>query len=267
MQLSTITGIIADMDGVLWRGSQPLPGLADFFDFLRAGGIPFVLATNNSSQTPQAYLHKLSGMGVNGLAENQIITSGTATADYLQTAYPPGTPVHVLGGDGLKQIIRQAGFPPGQDEARVVVAGVDFDLTYAKLKHACALVRAGADFIGTNADATFPLPDGLAPGAGSILAALATATGRQPTIIGKPGAPMFQTALRRLGTAPENTLMIGDRLNTDIEGARRTGLKTALLLTGVTTREELAASPIQPDGVYDGLPDLVAAWQRALAGH
>ncbi|NWG16338.1 MAG: HAD-IIA family hydrolase [Chloroflexi bacterium] len=266
MNFRDIAGVIADMDGVLWRGSQPLPGLAAFFDFLRGVGIPIMLATNNSSQTPYTYLQKLTGMGVNGVAEDQIITSGTATADYLQAAYPPGTPVHVLGGDGLKQIIRQAGFPSGQDEARVVVAGVDFDLTYAKLKHACALVRAGADFIGTNADATFPLPDGLAPGAGSILAAMATATGRQPTVIGKPGAPMFEMAMRRMGTAPENTLMIGDRLNTDIEGARRAGLKAALLLTGVTTREELAASPIQPDGVYNGLPDLMAAWQRDRAG-
>ncbi len=122
------------------------------------------------------------------------------------------------------------------------------------------MIRAGADFIGTNADATFPLPDGLAPGSGSILAALTAATDITPTVIGKPNAPMYAAALHVLGTTAATTLMIGDRLDTDIEGAQKAGLPAVLVLTGVTSRATLAASGIKPDGVYDDLPALMAAW-------
>ena len=146
------------------------------------------------------------------------------------------------------------------DEAKVVVVGIDFNLTYNKLRRAVGLICGGADFIGTNADATFPMPDGLAPGAGSILAALRTATDVEPTVIGKPSKLMFTAALHSLGTAPESTLMIGDRLDTDIQGAQDAGLPAALLFTGVTSPAILAASAIQPEGVFDDLPALMAAW-------
>jgi len=262
MNLSAISGVIMDMDGVLWRGDDILPGVAAFFDFLRRRDLPFVLASNNSSRTPADYVAKLSGMGVGGVSERQIVTSGTAAVDYLTTHYPAGSAVHVLGGDGLKALVAGAGFP-FSDEARVVVVGIDFNLTYNKLKRAAYLIRAGADFIGTNGDATFPLPDGLAPGAGSLIAALRTATDREPLMIGKPNAPMFEAALRALGTTRPATLMIGDRLNTDIQGAQKAGFPAALVLTGVTSREALAASDMQPDGVYDDLPALMAAWSGA----
>lgn len=261
MNFADIKAVITDMDGVLWRGDEPLPGLIEFFDTLRARGVPIVLATNNSSKSQADYLHKLAGMGVTGVVEQQIVTSGTATASYLQKHYPPGTRVHVLGGDGLRLILRNAGFTIVPEDARVVVVGVDFNLTYENLKRACYLIRAGADFIGTNIDATFPMPDGLAPGAGSLIAAVATATGVTPQIMGKPAAAMFQAALDVLGTTAEHTLMIGDRLNTDIEGAMQAGLKAALVLTGVTSLPELEITGVQPDGVYSGLPDLLAAWR------
>ena len=168
-----------DMDGVLWRGDEMLPGVASFFDFLRARGLPFVLASNNSSRTPADYIAKLDGMGIPGVVEREIVTSGTATADYLHAHYPAESAVHVLGGDGLKawSLARASAL---SDEAGIVVVGIDFNLTYNKLKRAAYLIRGGADFIGTNGDATFPLADGLAPGAGSILAALETATDCQP---------------------------------------------------------------------------------------
>jgi 4-nitrophenyl phosphatase len=261
MDFTTIKGVISDMDGVLWRGDEPLPGMHDLFAILDRRGIPIVLATNNSSKSQAEYVEKLSRMGVNGLAEQQIVTSGTATASYMQKNYPPGTPVYVLGGDGLRHILSRAGFSIVREQARVVVVGADFNLTYDNLKRATYLIRDGADFIGTNIDATFPMPDGLAPGAGTIIAAVATATGAMPQIIGKPGAAMFQAALEVLGTKAYETLMIGDRLNTDIEGAMQAGLKAALVLTGVTTRAELEASGAKPDGVFDGLPALLAAWK------
>ncbi len=259
MNLSTIKAVIMDMDGVLWRGDEMLPGVDRFFEFLRTRDLPFVLASNNSSRSPADYVAKLGGMNLNGVSEGQIVTSGTVTVDYLKTHYPTEAPIHVIGGDGLKAMITAAGFGLA-DEARVVVVGIDFKLTYDKLKRAAYLIRSGADFIGTNADATFPMPDGLAPGAGSILAALRTATDRQPLVMGKPSKPMFETALHTLDAAPEITLMIGDRLDTDIEGAQVAGLKAALVYTGVTSPEILAASTIKPDGVYADLIALMSAW-------
>ncbi|MFO7323441.1 MAG: HAD-IIA family hydrolase [Chloroflexota bacterium] len=259
--LDRIRGVVMDMDGVLWRGTEILPGVLPFVDFLRERHVPFVLASNNSTRTPQDYLIKLAGMGLHGVDAQQIITSGTTTVDYLKRHYPVTTRIHVLGGPGLKQMVDEAGFTRVDENADVVVAGLDFDLTYERIKRAALLIRAGAEFIGTNDDATFPSTEGLIPGAGSLLAALKTATGRAPKVMGKPGLAMFETALGVLGTDPEDTLMIGDRLNTDIAGARAAGLKTALVLTGVTTRDELLVSPTQPDGVFENLVELLAAWQ------
>lgn len=260
MKLSTITGVIMDMDGVLWRGDERLPGVDLFFNLLHARGLPFALASNNSSKTPSDYVSKLAKMGISGVSERQIVTSGTATVDYLLNHYTAGSAIHVLGGDGLKAMISAAGFTLS-DEAQIVVAGIDIHLTYDKLKLASALIRAGADFIGTNADASIPLADGLAPGAGSILAALKTASGREPLVIGKPGKPMFEAALHTLGTAAETTLMIGDRLDTDIYGAQQAGLRTAVVLTGVASREDAETGTVKPDGIYNDLPALIAAWE------
>lgn len=271
IDFGAIRGVVMDMDGVLWRGNLILPGVAEGFAFLRKWGIPFVLATNNSSRSPAEYILKLAGFGIDGVQTSQIVSSGTATVHHLRAHYPVGTTVHVLGGDGLKGMLVAAGFivsdgdSAGEgDPVRVVVAGIDFHLNYDKLKHTSLLLRDGADFIGTNDDATFPMPDGLAPGAGSILAALRTASGREPLVMGKPGAAMFEAALAALGTDAPSTLMIGDRLNTDIEGAARLGLQTALVLTGVSTQAEADAAPNPPGDVYAGLPELLAAWQTPL---
>lgn len=261
MNLSTIRAVIADMDGVLWRDEAPLPGLVEFFEMLRARGLPFVLATNNSAKAPAEYVAKLARMRVTNIREEQIITSGTASVSYLQTHYPADTRVYVLGGDGLRQILTDAGFTVSEDGADVVMVGFAPNLTYERLKRATLLIRGGADFIGTNPDPSIPTPEGLAPGAGSIIAAVQAATDCRPIIIGKPHPPMFEAALRLLGTNPDETLMIGDRLTTDIEGAQQVGLRTALVLTGVTTRAELAASGVQPDGVYEDLTTLMTAWR------
>jgi 4-nitrophenyl phosphatase len=198
-------------------------------------------------------------MGIEGVITDQIVTSGTTTVDYLRTHYPAGSVVHVLGGDGLKAMITGAGFTLSE-EARIVVVGIDFKLTYDKLRRATYLIRAGADFIGTNDDATYPMPEGLSPGTGSLLAALRAATDREPTLMGKPNQPMYDAALHVMGTERSATLMIGDRLNTDIQGAQAAGLLAALVLTGVATRESLISNPVVPDGVFDDLPALMAAW-------
>ena len=265
MKFSSIDAIVLDMDGVLWRGGEPLAGMAELFVWLRESDTPFALATNNSSRTQADYVVKLGNMGVDWITEERIVTSATATAAYLQKDYPAGTRVHVFGMDGLRHTLTEAGFDTSDDlegTPEVVVAGIDFEMRYEKLKQAALHIRNGAVFIGTNPDKTFPAPEGLVPGAGSMIAALETATDQTATVIGKPAAPMFQTALEVTGSAPERTLMVGDRLNTDILGAQGLGMQTALVFTGVTTSENLSDpdNTIWPDVAYEGLPELLKAW-------
>jgi len=262
MKYNKIRAAVFDMDGVLWEGNRALDGLTDMFDWLHGQGIPYILATNNSSKTPADYVTKLAGMDVHGVDESRIVTSSIATAAYLAKRYPAGTKVHVLGMNGLRHALQEVGFDVDDEalEVEVVVSGIDFELTYEKLKQAALRLHSDAAFICTNPDKTFPSTEGIIPGAGSLLAALETASGRQATVIGKPHAPMYQIALERLGTAPAETLMVGDRLDTDIDGALAMGMPTALLFSGVTTPEMLITSPIQPDVAYEDMPSLVRAW-------
>lgn len=259
-----IKAVISDMDGVVYRGKEPLPGMQDFFAFLRERGVLTTFATNNSSRHPQEFVERLAGMGLPGVEEWQIVSSATATADALRERYPNGTRLHVLGGDGLRRVLREAGFTLADEQVEAVVVGIDFELTYAKARLAVKLIREEeATFFGTNPDVTFPAPEGLLPGAGSVIAMIAAASERDPIIIGKPEVSMFEAAVRRMGSKPQHTLMIGDRLNTDIEGAQRAGLRTILVLTGVTNRAVLEASHIQPEAVYEDLIAMQAAWQEA----
>lgn len=263
MKFTEIDGVVLDMDGVLWRGNTPLDGLVEFFSFLRSRNLPFALATNNSRRSPHEYVGKLEKMGVPHVDSTHVITSGTATVEYLLSHFAPKTQIFVVGGDGLRDILAKADFTLAENDAEVVVAGIDFNLTYEKLRTATLLIRGGATFIGTNPDVTFPTPEGLAPGAGSILALLETASDVSPTVIGKPARAMFETACQRMGTPPDRTLMIGDRLGTDILGGNNAGLKTALVMTGVTTPEILESSDIIPNGIFDGLPHLQTVWEQS----
>ncbi len=252
------------MDGVLWRGDEPLPMMPELFTFLRHHHIPFALATNNSRKSQQDYINKLASMNVPDIQSNQIITSGTATAQYLKSQHPNGGKVYVVGGDGLVEVLETAGFTIADKDADFVVVGIDFNLTYDKLRRATILIRNGATFIGTNPDVTFPSPEGLVPGAGSLLALIEVATDVQPIVIGKPKPAMFEVALENLGTQAHETLMIGDRLGTDIRGGHQTGMKTALVLTGVESQESMDQSNLKPDVVLQGLPELIQTWKSFL---
>lgn len=261
--LSTIRAVLLDMDGVLWRGDEGLPGLGKLFAWLHTQSIPYALVTNNSGQHPEQYVDKLARLSIHGVPAERILTSGAAAARYLQTHYPAGTRVHVVGMAGLRRLITEAGFTLADTDVRVVVSGIDREWTYAKALVAMRLLQAGADFIGTNSDTTFPLPDGLAPGAGSILAMLSASSGQTPILMGKPQPAMFEAALHVVGQPAAVTLMVGDRLDTDIAGAQALGLSTALLLTGVSQREDVAQSITPPDYIFDDLPALLAAIQGA----
>ena len=270
MATNSISGLIIDMDGVLWHGSHAMPGLVEFFQTLREQAIRFILATNNASLTPKQYVDKLAGMGV-AVVEDEIMTSGIATALYLQKHEEPATTrVYVIGEDGAKEPLLERGFTltelyqvnndktPNQG-ADIVVVGKDQTLTWDKLATATLNIRAGAKFIGTNADTMLPTEYGITHGNGAILAALQAATGVTPTIIGKPEPIMYQEAMMLLGTAPEATIAIGDRLETDILGAIRTDIRSIMVLTGVSTQEDIKASGYGPTWIMQDIQAITQA--------
>jgi len=249
------------MDGVLWRGSQALPGIADFFAFLRRRGIRFVLATNNSSHTEAQYAERLASHGA-PVAIEEIVTSAAAAAEHLASLAPSGSRVYAIGMDGVRQALTKHGFVLSDgDGIAAVVVGIDWHVTYEQLKRASLLIRAGAKFIGANPDATYPAPEGIIPGNGALLAAIETATGVKPIVVGKPEPILYRQALRRLNTPLEATAALGDRLETDILGGIRAGMKTILVMSGVTTPEMLAASEYQPDWVFEDILDLMKQWE------
>jgi 4-nitrophenyl phosphatase len=257
--------LIIDMDGVLYRGNEVIPGTGDFVRFLRQRGIGFVLATNNSTRTPTQYVHKLAGMGVT-IHADEVLTSAQATAGYLASIAQPGSRVFMVGMDGLEMALRLAGFTLVEDDAEFVVAGMDFTICYERLAQATLLIRAGAPFIGTNPDRTFPSERGIIPGAGALLAFLEASTSVMPTVIGKPGTAMMKQALARMHADPTTTAVLGDRLETDILAGQRAGLPTLLVLSGITDRAMLAESEILPDLVFRDVGHLHATWQEALDG-
>jgi 4-nitrophenyl phosphatase len=254
--------LITDMDGVLWRGQEPMPGVAEFFRFLRSANIRFVCATNNAA-TPAAKLaERLQGWGADVTAD-EIVTSSTATADYLATTLPHGSRLYVIGMEGLRTALLDRGFELAHQEVTsvaAVVVGIDWSVAYNQFKQAALYIRAGAKFIGTNGDRTFPTPEGIIPGNGSLLALIEAATDVKPIVIGKPEPVLYEMSLKRMNAQPDQTLVLGDRLETDILGAVQLKLKSALVLSGVTTREELARSDYQPDWVFENIADLIKNW-------
>lgn len=263
--LASLRGLILDMDGVLWEGNNPLPGLADFFQFLRRRQIRILLATNNSSLSPESYREKLQRMGV-PVALDEILTSALATAEYLKSAARPGEKAYLIGEEGLIRAVEAAGLEvadPDALDARYVVVGMDRNLTWNKLACATINLHRGARFIGTNSDVTFPTERGIAHGNGAILAALTAASGIKPKVIGKPFPALLRMAVRRLGLPKARIAAVGDRLETDILGARNAGLNSILVLTGVTRRKDLRKSRIRPTWVVENLPALQEAWPEA----
>jgi 4-nitrophenyl phosphatase len=263
LDLSTIRAVLFDMDGVLYRGNRPLIGANELLVFLETRAIPYVCITNNAMLTPALFAAKVQAFGLRIPAQH-IVTSAIATNIYLRSVAPRGTPIYAIGMKGLFEPLFGDGyFVFDERTPRYVVVGADFELTYAKLRTACLAIRGGATFIGTNPDRTFPAEDGIIPGCGAILAALEAATNQQPIIIGKPEAAMFEAALKLLDAAPSTTLIVGDRYDTDILGGARAGLKTALVLTGVSNAAEAQRGPIMPDAIITDLGELLHAWREA----
>ncbi len=260
--LASIRGYVLDMAGVLYRGAQLIPEVPAFLTALREADIPFAMATNNSTLGPAQYVAKLAGMGID-VDEHTIVTSGIATADYLRTRFPRHTRAYVVGMQALEDAIFGDGyFVEAHHDVDVVVSGADFALTYEKLRVACLCLRAGAAYVATNADVTYPSEEGLIPGAGTIVAALRACTGVEPTVVGKPGPVLTESALRIIGVDPAEAVMLGDRLDTDILSGQRTGCRTVLVLTGVSDRAEIESSGIRPDLVVETLEPLTRIYGR-----
>jgi 4-nitrophenyl phosphatase len=255
--LAKITHLIIDMDGVLYRGNKPMPCLREFIAFLHARSIPFILATNNSTRTPQEYVDKLMGMGVL-VSPSDILVSGQATARFLAHDYPRGTRVHVFGMAALKQAMVDEGFVLADEEVQLVVASMDREVTFDKLKRATLLIRSGARFVATNLDPTNPSEEGLIPGTGAMIVALEAASGVKARAIGKPEPTMYQLAMEQMGASPETTGVIGDRADTDILGGKRAGLITICVLSGSSNRVE--AESFEADMIFDDIAHLLDTW-------
>jgi 4-nitrophenyl phosphatase len=262
LSLARARAFLIDGDGVLYRGKTRLPGAQSFISTLSETATPFLLLTNNATQTPQQVAGKLAGMGI-GVEPRQIFTSALATASYLKDRYAAGSRVLPVGMEGLCAALQAAGFVLVEDhrQADLVVAALDRDLTYGKLAEAALAIRRGCPFVGTNPDRSFPSERGVEPGAGAILALLEAATDVVPTVIGKPQPSIFLQALERLGSPAAETVMVGDRYETDILGGHNAGLCTAAVLTGITTAQEFAAADPSPTWVFPDLVVLQHAWR------
>jgi len=254
--LEHIRNFIVDMDGVLWHGDVPLPGMVEFFAVLRRRGLRFVLATNNAGKTGAEYVAKLARMGV-AVTADEIITSPQATAAYL-AQHVADARIYVVGSPSLTAELRARSLTvvqPNEESTAncVVVGGIVGYLTYQNLAEACLLIRAGAKFFGTNPDLTFPSERGIVPGNGAILEALRVSTGVAPLVIGKPQPEMMVQAMQRMNGNPTDTAVIGDRLDTDILGGRNAGLTSLLVLTGVTTAAQAEIDPIKADYIFESI--------------
>jgi 4-nitrophenyl phosphatase len=260
--LRRIRAFIFDMDGVIYRGRNALPGAASLVARLRTAGIPYLYLTNNSTTAPRDVAERLQVMGIQADAAD-IYTSAEATAALLHEGMP-GARVLVVGEAGIRQALAATGFTLVTDHraADAVVVGMDRETTYARLKEASLAIQRGARFIATNLDASLPSEEGLIPGAGSLVGMLEIASGRKAQAIGKPQPGIFRLALTRLGAIPETTACVGDRPETDILGGQAAGLKTIAVLTGVGTRADFEAMQPPPNWVLEDLGALEAAYFR-----
>ncbi len=250
---------IFDLDGTVYLGEKEVPGAARFIADLARRGIRPLFLTNRSNRSEATVAQHLRGYGI-ACAEEDILTSARAAAAYLQTVRG----LYVIGEEPLLAALNAAHIPlmacrPDLDRAAhidTVLVSFDRSFDYAKLVTACRLIDRGARFVATNPDGCLRTHEGLYPGTGAIVAAVAAGCGQTPEMIGKPERAIVDMAVARLGCAPRHTLMIGDNLQTDIPAGAAAGLPTALMLTGVCRRSDLAAAPVQPDLVAESYAHL-----------
>lgn len=257
---SHIKSLILDMDGVIWRADAPIGDLPVIFDRIRERGLKFVFATNNGTKTSEQYVSRLKNLGVQ-VEPWQIITSAQALSYALTQRFPRGSKIFMIGGDGVRKALEESGYEiltvENAPAAEAVVMGIDSEITFQKMSEATYLVRRGIPFYATNPDKTFPTPRGEIPGAGAWYSVIVTATGIEPVVAGKPFPFLMELALEKLGTSKEETLVVGDRLETDIAGGQAVGCPTAVVLSGVSTLEQANNWKPAPDFIVGNLSQLI----------
>jgi HAD superfamily hydrolase (TIGR01457 family) len=259
--------IAFDLDGVLYRGDQPIEGASSVVDSIRSSQKRLIFLTNNSARTPERIAARLHEMGF-AVRTEEVVTSALATATMLAAEGAAGSSAFVIGEEGVRTALGDAGIDVvgGEpDRTDLVVVGWDRSADFAKLRRACLLVERGARLIATNGDRSFPAEDGLWPGAGALLAVITTTTGAEPTVVGKPATPMFDAA--HSIAAAERPLMVGDRLDTDIAGAARARWDSVLVLTGVSTPGDMPEAPALPTFVVPDACALLEPGIRASIRH
>lgn len=246
-------GYLIDLDGTMYKGTEKIEAASRFVHELKNRNIPYLFVTNNSSRTPDQVAAKLTEFDI-PTEPKQVFTTSQATANYIYEQKPDAS-VYVIGEDGIREALTERGFTFEDEKPDYVVTGIDRQITYEKLGKACLAVRAGAKFVSTNADIALPTERGFMPGNGSLTAVVSVSTGVQPTFIGKPERIIMEQALEALGVKKEETIMVGDFYDTDIMAGMNAGIDTLLVLTGVTTREQLKNVEKQPTYVIDSLDD------------
>ncbi|MFN3649497.1 MAG: HAD-IIA family hydrolase [Armatimonadota bacterium] len=250
-------GFLLDMDGVIYRGDEPIPGAAEFIHSLRERRIPFLFLTNNSASAPRDYVVKLRKLRIE-VEEEHFYTCAMATVDFLKQQKPRGT-AFVIGEGGLVTALHQAGYGITTHQPDYVIVGEGRTLNFEMAEKAMMMILNGARLIATNLDVSCPTAAGSRPGCGAIVAMLEAATNRRAYSVGKPSPFMMRAARKRLGLRTAETVMVGDTMETDIRGALELGFEAVLVLTGSTTREALAQHPFQPSCVLESIAELEAS--------
>lgn len=246
---------ITDMDGVIVAGNQLVPGAEGFIERLGERGARYLILTNNPVYTPLDLQHRLQTLGLR-IPLERFYTSAMATARFLDAQRPNGT-AFVIGESGLTSALHEIGYILTDHAPDYVVIGETNSYNYEKIATAVRLVAAGSRFIATNPDVNGPGPQGLEPACGALAALIQRATSVNPYFVGKPNPLMMRTALRYLDEHSENTVVVGDRMDTDVVGGMESGMETILVLTGVTRREDVERFPYRPTHVLDSVADVV----------
>ncbi len=265
MEASCLKGFknfILDLDGVLYLLHKPVPGGGEFVKFLRDNHYQIAFLSNNTFLTRDEYVAKLRNMGIEAFPE-EMVTSAFTVAKYLSENHP-GARVYVIGEEGLKKELKDCGLRlVSRGKVDFVVVGMDRKFHFRKMSRALSALQEGAEFIGTNPDPTYPTDNGLLPGAGSIIAGIEVAAGKKARIFGKPSPLILDFLLEMRGFAREETVIVGDRLDTDIALGKRCGVFSVLVLTGIASLEDARNSPVKPDLV---VKDLLALREVLLRG-
>ena len=248
-------GIICDMDGVIYHGNRLLPGVQEFVNWMQDEGKRFLFLTNSSERTPRELQQKLARLGLD-VDESHFYTSALATAAFL-SQQAPGCSVFAIGDAGLLNALYDAGITMNDVNPDYVVVGEGRTYTFETITQAINLVNKGAKLIGANSDITGPIDGGIAPACRALMAPIEIATGKQAYYLGKPNPLMMRTGMKLLGCDPEETIIVGDRMDTDIIVGIESNIETILVLSGVSTRETIRQFAYRPDVILDGVGDIV----------